>query len=533
MPRLIAERPNTPPKPNFTQQNQWTLLLSNPFEVARPAYVIRWGNPHTKFEVFQVLTCLLAMADQRFAAGTPDARARALALYLEADDILGFPEMQDVKPVDPYQVDLPSPVLAAKRAQVDAALSKLRSGLSYLGTPLPSELTSAANVNTVAGQVRPTPYRFRILMERAKQLTALAQQFETQYLSAIERNESELEKLLGSAAAYDVADKTVELRRRGNTEAATSRDLALEQKGRSAVAQQHYADWIAAGPVASETQQIEAIRASLDLRNAVTGLDATAGALQASLTAVGSALSSFGAGVGLGVALGTVSAAKGVVQGFLNKQETKVQLAGLEASQERRSQEWQLQADLASHDVAIGSLQVTLAENRMAIAHQELVVADAQSLHARQMLGFLTTGKFTNAAFYEWLAGVLADTYAVFLKLAAATGLQAEGQLAFERQESAAGLLKSDYWRLPNTAPSSTDVGNNRRGITGSARLAQDLYALDQRAFESDRRVFNLSQSFSLALLSPVEFQKQHRIARLESCLTLTCQDRDKQHPFS
>jgi hypothetical protein len=45
---------------------------------------------------------------------------------------------------------------------------------------------------------------------------------------------------------------------------------------------------------------------------------------------------------------------------------------------------------------------------------------------------------------------------------------------------------------------------------------------LNQHVFDSEAQ-----------FLSPAEFQKQHRIARLESCLTLTCQDRDKQHPFS
>jgi hypothetical protein len=34
-----------------------------------------------------------------------------------------------------------------------------------------------------------------------------------------------------------------------------------------------------------------------------------------------------------------------------------------------------------------------------------------------------------------------------------------------------------------------------------------------------------------IQFLSPAEFQKQHRVERLERCLNLTCQDRDK-YPF-
>jgi hypothetical protein len=45
---------------------------------------------------------------------------------------------------------------------------------------------------------------------------------------------------------------------------------------------------------------------------------------------------------------------------------------------------------------------------------------------------------------------------------------------------------------------------------------------LNQRIFDSEAQ-----------FLGPAAFQLQHRIARLESCLTLTCDNRDKQHPFS
>jgi hypothetical protein len=515
---LIVERSNLPPAPNFTQIDQWTLQLSNPFEIARPGYVIRWGNPHTKFVVFQILECLLTMADQHFAAGTPDSRASALALYLEADDILGFPEMQDKEAKGEYQVDLPSPVLAARRAHVSSALRKLRMGLSYLGMPLPSELTIASNVGNVAGLVRPTPYRFKTLMERAKQLTALAQQFESQYLSAIERNEVELEKILSTRSTIDVADKTVELRNRGQTEANSAKGLAQTQASRSSIQQKRYEDWIAAGPSASENRQIDAIKSTLEFKNAVTVLEATSASLQAltSNASLFKTIDSLGMNIALGTILAGLPLTKGILQGELNGQETNIQLSGIQASQERRAQDWQLQADLATQDVAISAVQVTLAQDRIDIADQELVIANAQQLHARQMLSFLTTEKFTNAAFYEWLAGVLADIYAFFLRIAAATGTQAELQLAFERQEQPAGFLKSDYWRLASASSAGNDsTGKDRRGITGSARLAQDLYSLDQRAFDTDRRSFNLTQSFSLSRLMPIEFEQFRKTGSL------------------
>ena len=88
-----------------------------------------------------------------------------------------------------------------------------------------------------------------------------------QYLSAIERNEVELEKILSAESTLDITGKTVELRSRGQTEATTAKGLAEAQGVRSGIQKQRYTDWIAAGASASEKQQIEAINSALAYRN--------------------------------------------------------------------------------------------------------------------------------------------------------------------------------------------------------------------------------------------------------------------------
>ena len=54
----------------------------------------------------------------------------------------------------------------------------------------------------------------------------------------------------------------------------------------------------------------------------------------------------------------------------------------------------------------------------------------------------------------------------------------------------------------------TTDPKTDRHGLTGSARLLQDLYQLDQYAFETNKRKLNLVHIFSLAQLFPFEFQQ-------------------------
>jgi Tc toxin complex TcA C-terminal TcB-binding domain len=102
------------------------------------------------------------------------------------------------------------------------------------------------------------------------------------------------------------------------------------------------------------------------------------------------------------------------------------------------------------------------------------------------------------------MSGVLGRVYAFFLQQATAMARLAEAQLAFERQELPSGFIGTDYWRDATAAATAPD----RRGLTGSARLLEDVHRLDQFAFETDRRKLHLSQTFPLSQLGAFELQQ-------------------------
>ena len=88
---------------------------------------------------------------------------------------------------------------------------------------------------------------------------------------------------------------------------------------------------------------------------------------------------------------------------------------------------------------------------------------------------------------------------------------QAAAQLAFERQETLPAYIQSDYWQPPQDAASATvqsATAPDRRGLTGSARLLQDIYQLDQYAFEKNTRKQQLTKTISLRELDPFAFQQ-------------------------
>jgi hypothetical protein len=498
--------------------SEWTANLDDPHQIAKLG---KSGccNPYTRFTLFQILRCLLTQADDAFASGSFDDRARALALYLEAQDILGFEELKDLKPTNPNQAYLPSPVLVSLRAHATSALAKMRRGLSYLGTPQLPDMTRSAGDAGMSSLIRPTPYRYRVLMERAKQLVQQAQQLEAQYLAAMEKGDAEAEKYLSSGFAVEIAAQTQDLRRLQVTEASHGLDLAVQQQSRSQIQKDRYQQWIAAGQTENEKSQIDNLWAAKDEKDKIAAADAIITSVGAAESAASGTLGSFGGSWGFAAAISGAATVRAIAQAHANDNETRAQVSGIQASQERRNQEWQLQTDLATQDVAIAGSQMVLANDRIDIATSEQSIADAQHDQAKQMLAFLGK-KFSSVQFYQWFMGELGQIYATFLRLATATAQNAELQLAFERQEQPARLIKSDYWQLAAASAaasggSADSAGKSSvidpKGVTGSARLLQDIYTLDDHAFSSDRRVLNLTQTFSLSRQMPVEFEDFRR----------------------
>jgi hypothetical protein len=213
----------------------------------------------------------------------------------------------------------------------------------------------------------------------------------------------------------------------------------------------------------------------------------------------------------------------------LNEAETSAQINAAQASFERRQQEWELQRQLADREVAISAQQIALAQTHTDIVRKEQSIAQTQFDQAQATVEFLAN-KFTNAELYEWMSGVLGGVYSYFLQQATAMAQLAQHQLAFERQEAPPSFIQADYWEAPaDSAPAAGGNGTapDRRGLTGSARLLQDIFQLDQFAFETSKRKLQLAQTFSLAQLFPAEFQRFRETGRLPFATHMELFDRD------
>jgi hypothetical protein len=152
-----------------------------------------------------------------------------------------------------------------------------------------------------------------------------------------------------------------------------------------------------------------------------------------------------------------------------------------------------------------------------------------QQQHAQAVVDFLTTQKFTGAALYEWMSGILQRVYSYFLQQASAVARMAQNQLTFERQVDNLNFIQPDYWQAPSNGgvTAGTNQPDDKRGLTGSARLLQDLTRLDEYAFQTDQRKLQLTKMISLAQLDPFAFQQFCQTGVLRFSTPMDLFDRD------
>ncbi|HEX6036379.1 neuraminidase-like domain-containing protein [Longimicrobium sp.] len=517
---LTAEesRPDDYPMPD-----EWLRAQLNPHELikTRPGAL-------TRFTLHLVVRCFVDMADDEFAAEGGEGTARARTLYLGALELLDSPHMR-VEGQDPAARNgyAPNPETRALRGRAELNLYKLRTGRNIAGMQRRGGGYGPGFARQ--GAPRPTPYRYGTLVERAKQLVGLAQQVEAQYLASLEKHDAETYTLLRARQDLGITSATVQLQDLRVDESLGGVRLAALQQERARMQESTYRGWIEAGPIQAERDLVKNYEDINHYRNVNSGLQAALTIAQQMATSAGEGFLGTGIGVHWGAAamVGGIAIAQAGVGIALNNAEARAQRNSLQASWERREQEWQLQAALAEKDVALGAEQLAQARDRVAITRQERVVAQMQATNAAATLEFLAS-KFTSAELYGWMSGVLGGVYAYFLQQATAVARLAEQQLAFERQEASLSVIRMDYWKAASENGAGTGASSpDRRGLTGSARLLQDVHQLDQYAFETNRRKLHLARTISLAQAAPLELEQFRRTGTLLFATPMEMFDRD------
>jgi hypothetical protein len=432
-----------------------------------------------------------------------------------------------------YQIDpsisfcIPrNPVLEALRLHAELNLYKLRTCRNIAGMERQLEPYAAAT-DTISGlpvigtggqlillpgtvSLQPTLYRYPVLVERAKQLVQLAAQIEAAMLSALEKRDAEAYTVLKARQDISLAQAGVTLQELRVREAEGGVTLAELQQDRAQIQADHYTKLLDEDLSRIESESLLFLSGAVALYSAAS---------------IASAIPSIIAGL----AEGAIVDYGGIFSNKAQAASAWSSYLSTVASFERRREGWEFDQTLAKQDVRIGSHQIILAEDHVRVAGQERLIAKMQIQHANETLDFLTN-KFTNVELYDWMSNALEGVYSFFLKRATSMAKLAENQLAFERQEAPVSFIQADYWDAPSDTsigPSTDGRGPDRRGLTGSARLLQDIYQLDQHAFETNKRKLQLGKTISLARMVPVEFQRFRETGVLTLRTPMELFDRD------
>jgi len=504
--------------PVLSRTEHWLRDFLNPHDLAEVRS--SRSNPYTRFTLMSLARCFLEFADAEFTNDTGDSLARARSLYLSARNLLAEPDFDQIQPENENETLLPNPVLSALRKRIENQLAKLHQGRNISGmkreieipTP-PKTIVGLPTVGT-GGQLvipgsrprqKPTPYRFSVLMERAKQLVGIAQQIEAAYLAALEKRDAENYNLKKAGFDLQLAEAGNKLQELRELEAINGEALAARQRSRATKQKDTYRKWLNE-PSLSERLVIENHKAASVAQQLAATFAAGITVSQAITTAATATTGAVAAGLGAAAVSGFAVLKAGADVAAI-KAQTAAQIFSIQASHERRANDWQFGYDLADIDEQIADQQAAIATDHRNIVVQEKTIAQAQTTEARAMVDYLAH-KFTSAELYEWMSGVLGGVYSYFLQQATSVAMLAETQLTFERQETPTSFIQNDYWELPSetSADNATDKPKDRRGLTGSARLLQDIHQLDQYAFETNKRKLNLAHTISLAALDAFAF---------------------------
>lgn len=507
--------------PTQYQRNpdNWLRVGLNPHQIA----AFR-ASAHTRFTLMTLVRCYLDFADAEFTRDEGESLARARTLYATALELLALPEMQSPNQTNASTHPFPpNPVPQALKMRAELNMLKLRSGRNIAGIERPTapSVQPALSLDRLPtagdGQrpFRPTPYRYGVLIERAKNLVNIAQQVEQAFLAAMEKRDAESYNRRKADHDLQLADAGKELHVLRAKEAETGKELAALQQERAETQRDTYQGWINDGLNHWEDEMLRMYERAGNLRDTIALDDALLTTAQAFLSAASGSIS--GKGLLAAGAVGVLAGLKAEATSSLNNAEKTAQVDSATASFERRRQEWELQRQLAEDEIAISVKQIDLAGTHHQIALKEQLIAGTQYDQAKATVDFLAT-KFTNVELYTWMSGILGGAYNYFLQQATAMAQLAQYQLAFERQEAPPALIKGDYWEVGDDSGQTAGNQNNqpdRLGLTGSVRLLQDITRLDEFAFESNRRKLQLAETFSLARLFPAEFQRFRDSGRL------------------
>jgi hypothetical protein len=328
-------------------------------------------------------------------------------------------------------------------------------------------------------------YRFATLIDQAKQLAGQVVQFGGELLAALERKDAEDLLLLQTRQQQVILDMTTAIRRNQVDQLLATQESLAEGLAQARFRQAAYGDLVKAGLIPAEVENLRASETALVFNTLALTMQA-ASSVAFALPNVGSPFAMTYGGVQVGNALQAASAVfqiGSVVSGFAAER------AMLMASYERRSADWQMQADLAGYDVR--QIEAQLAASQLAItgATQEYAL-HVRTIEQTAAIERFLRDKFTNTELYGWMVRQLSGVYFQLFTLAYTTARQAERAYQLEVGSSRRFITPVPW-------------DDARRGLLAGEGLSLAIGQLQQAYLQEYVRCYEIERTVSLLTQDP------------------------------
>lgn len=165
---------------------------------------------------------------------------------------------------------------------------------------------------------------------------------------------------------------------------------------------------------------------------------------------------------------------------------------GLEASFQRRAQQWEHELILAEQRLKEVEQQRLAADIRQQIARKDFEIHEKNKENVEELDDFYKN-KFTKLGLFDYLSVALNRLYRDAYNMACDMAKMAEIAYKFERDDETVIFIAENNWQF------------DRAGLLAGERLLLQIQHMEAAYIKEHKRDFEITQSFSLSLLRPAE----------------------------
>lgn len=379
----------------------------------------------------------------------------------------------------------------------------------------PSMLVRAAAAgisleSALADLFAPLPYyRFRVMAERALALAQEVQALGASLLAALEKKDGEVLARLRAGHERDLLLALEQVKQHALEESQEMK-RALEQGRARALARQTFFEDRARSTAHEQAQLARLDDASMASSSAEsTSWDA---AIWNLLPNFSIGIAGFGgsptvsASFGGSNIAGHLSAFAGADGHLASIRSTEAALSGLLGGYERRTEDWDHEAEMSGLEAEQIQRQIDAAVFRVEAAKQDLAAHQLQIQQAKDAYDYLSD-KFTNQDLYGWLTTQLATLYFQAYQLAYDVGKRAERACRHELGLYDTDFIQFGYW------------DSLKKGLLSGERLAKDIRRMQVAYMERNRREYELVKHVTLRALDPAALVRLRETGECEFSL--------------